>query len=141
MNKPLRQAGVIPYQHRPEGLRVLLITSRETGRWVIPKGNVPPRLTALQAAEREAYEEAGLKGIAGKTPLGVYTYAKRLRTGALRPATVEVFALDVRKQLKKFPERGERRLEWVSPEDAATLVDESGLKLLLLRLAQIRAAA
>jgi 8-oxo-dGTP pyrophosphatase MutT (NUDIX family) len=141
MSKPFRQAGVIPYQLRSEGLRVLLITSRETGRWVIPKGNIPPRFTAQQAAEREAYEEAGLKGIAGKTPLGIYTYAKRLRNGATRPTTVEVFALDVRKQVKNFPERGERRLEWMIPEDAATLVDEPGLKILLLRLAQVQAAA
>jgi 8-oxo-dGTP pyrophosphatase MutT (NUDIX family) len=139
MVKILRQAGAIPYQHQPDGFRILLITSRETGRWVIPKGNVEPGQTARQAAEREAFEEAGLKGATQKTPIGIYTYAKRPGIGPPRPATVEVFALHVLKQLKKFPERGQRRLEWMPPEIAADLVDEPGLKLLLLRLAQIEA--
>jgi 8-oxo-dGTP pyrophosphatase MutT (NUDIX family) len=118
MGKILRQAGAIPYQHQPEGFRVLLITSRETGRWVIPKGNVEPGHTPRKAAEREAYEEAGLKGATQKTPLGIYT---------------------VLKQLRKFPERGQRHMEWMPAETAANLVDEPGLKLLLLRLAQIEA--
>jgi 8-oxo-dGTP pyrophosphatase MutT (NUDIX family) len=139
MGKILRQAGAIPYQHQPEGFRVLLITSRETGRWVIPKGNVEPGHTPRKAAEREAYEEAGLKGATQKTPLGIYTYSKRLRTGPPRPTTVKVFALHVLKQLRKFPERGQRHMEWMPAETAANLVDEPGLKLLLLRLAQIEA--
>jgi len=136
----LRQAGAIPFRHDPEGLRVLLITSRDTGRWVIPKGGVEKGFTAAQAAEQEAYEEAGIKGIISKIPLGIFTYSKRLRPGIAKPATVEVYALQVEKLLKKWPERSERRLEWMPISSAVELVQEPGMALLLLRLEEIEAA-
>jgi len=136
----LRQAGAIPFTNNDDDLRVLLITSRDTGRWVIPKGGVKLGQTALQAAEAEAYEEAGIKGIAQSTPLGIYTYGKRLNAGVVMPTTVEVFALHVTKQLKNWPERAQRRFEWMSAFDAAAAVEEPGMKLLLLRLAEIQSA-
>ena len=79
----VRQAGAIPFRRGPEGLRVLLITSRDTGRWVIPKGHVETGQTAAIAAAVEAYEEAGLVGVMSDFPLGFYTYGKRLRSGGL----------------------------------------------------------
>src|SRR5271156_6796158 len=105
MSDILRQAGAIPFRHDPEGLRVLLITSRDTGRWVIPKGNVDKGFTAAQAAAQEAYEEAGIIGTTAYIPLGIFTYSKRLRSGIAKPSTVEVYALHVEKLLKKWPER------------------------------------
>jgi 8-oxo-dGTP pyrophosphatase MutT (NUDIX family) len=140
MDAILKQAGAIPFRFEADGLRVLLITSRETGRWVIPKGNVPPGLTSARAAEREAFEEAGVKGSLRKPPLGTYAYGKRLPSGLVRPALVTVYALDVQKQVKKWPERGQRRIEWVTVPVAADMVDEPGMAALFLKLAQLQLA-
>jgi len=133
----LRQAGTIPFRRGRDGVEVLLITSRDTGRWVIPKGNVDPGQTAAAAAVRETYEEAGVLGHVTSIPLGIYTYGKRQRSGAAVAATVEVYALEIATQLKKWPERKQRRLEWMDVTAAAGLVQEQGLSLLLLRLAEI----
>ena len=131
----------MPYRKNPGGLEVLLITSRGTGRWVIPKGGVKKGFTPAEAAEREAYEEAGIKGALSPDPLGCFSYNKRLRNGASRPASVEVYAMRVVVELKKWPERAQRRLKWMSIPHAVKLVDEEGMKVLLLRLEQIEGAA
>ena len=140
MKPVLRQAGVIPFRYGPEGLKVLLITSRDTGRWVIPRGGIEKGSTAAQTAEREAYEEAGVKGTISTTPLGSFVYDKRLRAGALSSATVEVYAMRVEKELKKWPEQSERRLQWMSIPEAVEAVEERGMAALLSRLQQIEEA-
>src|ERR1700761_881770 len=98
MDKLARQSGIIPYRLELDGLRVLLITSRKTGRWVIPKGNIGKGHNAREAAEREAYEEAGVRGDVEKVPLGSYTYGKVLKDGTSRPMVVKVFAMHVLKE-------------------------------------------
>jgi 8-oxo-dGTP pyrophosphatase MutT (NUDIX family) len=117
---------------------VLLMTSRDTGRWIIPKGNIKPGTTPSKAAEQEAFEEAGIKGtIASSTPLGMYTYSKTLGSGEARGATVEVYLLKVERQVKNWPERQERKLAWVSAKKAVSRVEEPGVVPLLLRLVEI----
>jgi len=122
-------------------MKVLLITSRDTGRWVIPKGGVDHGHTPTRAAEIEAFEEAGIKGKLHPTPLGFYTYGKRLRSGIVQPTSVEVYALEFEKQLKKWPERSERRFEWMDVSAAVAAVEEQGLGLLMLRLSEIHSAS
>jgi 8-oxo-dGTP pyrophosphatase MutT (NUDIX family) len=91
-NPILHQAGVIAYRIQDGKVRVLLMTSRDTGRWIIPRGNIKPGVTPCRAAEQEAYEEAGVRGtILGSNPLGMYTYSKKLPSGEARAATVEVY--------------------------------------------------
>ncbi|HZT89419.1 MAG TPA: NUDIX hydrolase [Stellaceae bacterium] len=134
----LHQAGVIPYRIVDGKVQVLLMTSRESGRWIIPKGNISTRSTPSKAAEREAYEEAGVRGrIRSRIPLGFYTYFKKLDSGEPRAATVEVYLLRVKEMLKKWPEKGERELFWTSAEEAVGLVDEPGLVPLLTRLMEL----
>jgi 8-oxo-dGTP pyrophosphatase MutT (NUDIX family) len=119
-------------------LQVLLMTSRDTGRWIIPKGNVSAASSPAQAAEREAFEEAGVKGVfVSPIPLGFYTYLKRLESGETRPATVEVYILRVKQQFKKWPEKGERKLAWMSAKKAVRMVQEPGVVPLLLRLIEL----
>src|SRR5215469_16916163 len=114
------------------------MTSRDTGRWIIPKGNIAVGATPAKAAVREAYEEAGVKGRIGRAlPLGFYTYFKRLDTGEARAAAVEVYLLRVEKHLGKWPEKRERKLSWLSPEAAAGLVEEPGVVPLLHRLTEL----
>jgi 8-oxo-dGTP pyrophosphatase MutT (NUDIX family) len=134
MDKVAIQSGVIPYQFELNSLKVLLITTRKKRRWVIPKGNIDAGESTRKAAEREAYEEAGVKGIVGDVPLGFYTYEKALRNGTTQPTTVEVFALHLRKSVKNWPEKGDRKGEWMPPQEAARRVQEPGLAALLHRL-------
>lgn len=136
MNEVARQSGVIPFRFAQDSLQVLLITSRETRRWVIPKGNIGKGRSTRAAAKLEAYEEAGVRGCADNIPLGFYTYRKILADGASQPTVVEVFALHVRKEAKNWPEKAERQTLWTTPQEAAKHVREPGLAVLLLRLAE-----
>jgi 8-oxo-dGTP pyrophosphatase MutT (NUDIX family) len=134
-NTTLHQAGVIAYRILDGKVQLLLMTSRDTGRWIIPKGNIDAGATPAKAAEKEAYEEAGVKGtITRLLPLGTYTYLKKLEAGEVRRAAVEVYLLRVKERLKKWPEKGERKLSWVSTKEAVRLIEEPGLIPLLLRL-------
>lgn len=104
----------------------MLITSRETQRWVIPKGWPMEGLTAAQAAATEAYEEAGLRGIMGEA-IGVYAYAKRLKDLNTRDLSVEVFPMKVEGELTFWPEAQVRRRRWFSREAASSAVEEAEL--------------
>lgn len=117
-------------------LEVLLVTSRETRRWVIPKGWPWPDRSDHRAAAEEAREEAGVRGKARKAAIGGYDYEKRLKHGS-RPVHVDVYLLMVARELDKWPEDTERTRAWFAPNDAATAVDEPELKVLLRRLPEI----
>jgi 8-oxo-dGTP pyrophosphatase MutT (NUDIX family) len=123
-----RQVGALPFRRTSEGgFEVLLVTSRESRRWVIPKGWPMKGRKPYDAAAREAYEEAGLVGQIGKRPLGFYLYEKRLKSRDSVLCQVKVFPLEVRKQLKHWPEQHEREGRWFSPSEAAEAVAEAGL--------------
>ncbi len=130
-----RQCGVIPVRFSPSGvLEVLLITSRGTGRWVIPKGWPMKGRTAAEAAVIEAFEEAGLQGHAGER-LGAYRYLKvGTARGKDRSLTVDVFLMWVDQLLDEWPEQGERERAWFTPGEAAARVSEHGLARMLKRL-------
>ena len=130
--RTIRQIAVLPYRTNEAGLiEVLLITSRETKRWVLPKGNRMKGLKSHEAASHEAYEEAGLIGIACPYAIGTYQYRKNRRNGTSRPATVDIFPFSVTSQLDSWPEKDERELRWFSPADAAASVDEPELRDIL----------
>lgn len=112
-------------------VEVLLMTSRETRRWVIAKGWPIKGLAPNMTASREAYEEAGVEGYVAMRPLGSYVYDKRKPSGRLQPVQVEVYPLQVTVQHDDWPEQFERDKLWLSPQDAAARVDEPGLKALL----------
>jgi len=129
---PAEQFAALPWRRMPDGsVKVLLITSRETRRWVIPKGWPMRGLKPHRAAEREAYEEAGLKGHIGKVAVGTYAYEKRLANGLAVPCEVSVYPLQVTSQRKCWPEMSQRDGRWFSPEEAADLVQEEDLQRLL----------
>ncbi|MDO5657566.1 MAG: NUDIX hydrolase [Paracoccus sp. (in: a-proteobacteria)] len=111
--------------------RVLLITSRGTGRWIIPKGWPMAGRSLAQAAMQEAWEEAGVRGRLDETPIGSYHYDKRHDRGFSVPTEVQVFAVAVHDLAEEFPERDQRRRGWFSALEAADLVDEPGLQEIL----------
>ncbi len=112
-------------------MQVLLVTSRGTGRWVIPKGNIDPRLSPHAAAAMEAREEAGVIGALSPVPLGSYRYRKRRGSGASLMADVEVFPLAVSEELDSWKEQGERERRWFPLARAADVVDEPDLRDLI----------
>lgn len=129
---PIRQVAALPYRPDADGnIRVMLITSRETQRWVIPKGNLIKGLRAHEAAAQEAYEEAGVEGIPCPTQIGTYSYAKRRKTGLIRTVAVDVFPFAVTGQADEWPEQDERTTAWFTLPNAAAAVDEPELKSII----------
>lgn len=150
MNSPLQalRSLIEPVFRRPEfiqsaalclrdgrdGPEVLMITSRGTKRWLIPKGWPMKGRTLAGAAQQEAWEEAGVIGRVHESPIGYYTYHKRHRTGLPLACRVEVFRLDVADLARDWPEKKIRKRRWMRPEEAAAVVDEPELAALLGQL-------
>lgn len=132
--KPLQQFGALAYVEAPGGRLVLLITSRQSRRWVIPKGWPEPGLAPRELVALEALEEAGIAGEVGAMPIGTYTYVKQLRLLSWVRCRVAVYPLHVGVQHLEWKEKPSRTLLWCAPEEAATRVRERGLARLLRRL-------
>lgn len=111
--------------------QVLLVTSRDTGRWVIPKGWLIPGLSAHDSAAREAWEEAGVEGMVLDVPLGLFAYDKVMGAGSSIPCIVSVYPLQVNVLRNRFPESKQRRRKWFTPQKAANKVIEPGLRDIL----------
>lgn len=111
--------------------QILLITSRDTGRWIIPKGWPMDGLTPAQAAAEEAWEEAGVEGRVHPSVLGMYSYNKIMPRQGVLPCVVTVFPLRVKRLLSDFPEQGQRRVKWFSRKKAADRVRESELSQII----------
>jgi 8-oxo-dGTP pyrophosphatase MutT (NUDIX family) len=131
--KPRRQVAALPYVRQKDGLRVLLVTSRETGRLVLPKGWPEKGMKDAAAAELEAFEEAGVKGSVARAPIGSYTYTKIIGPGFALACTVDVYPLAVRKHLRDWPEKSQRERLWLSRGEAALRVAEPALAEILRR--------
>ena len=125
-----QQYAALPWR-QAHGFEVLLITSRETRRWIIPKGWPMPGKSAAESAAQEAYEEAGVRGEMTAQIIGHYGYGKRLRSGAKMRFRVDVFAMEVTEVLEVWPEAHERARQWLSPEEALALVEEPELAALI----------
>ena len=125
------QYAALPYRLKGRQLRVLLITSRETGRWVIPKGWPMNGLKPQEAAAVEAAEEAGIIGEVEDRPLGSYRYLKRLKGDEVIAVQVIVFPFLVETQVEDWKEQGQRTLRWFPYRRAASLVAEPSLARLI----------
>ena len=130
------QFAALPWRLSESGTRqVMLLTSRETRRWVIPKGWPMKKRKPAEVASQEAYEEAGLIGhIVDKRPVGTFHYAKRLANGEVL-CRVRVFLFRVERQLEDWPEKNRRETKWFDAHEAASLVDEGGLAEIIDRFA------
>ena len=133
LTRPKRlQVAALCLRGEGAGREVLLITSRDTGRWILPKGWPIDGLTAPGAALQEAWEEAGVQsGTITAEPLGSYDYDKRLEGGVPVQVEVKVYAVTDVHMADDYPEVDERNRRWMSPSEAASLVDEPGLRDIL----------
>lgn len=129
-----QQYGALCFRYAQDGsdIEVLVITSRESRRWIIPKGWPMNGKKPYEAAAIEAWEEAGVRGKAKKKPVGSYTHLKELDDGNVAPCIVEVFEIEVTEISTDFKEWGQRLFDWVSPSEAARRVREIELKSLLV---------
>lgn len=129
--KPRTQYAALPWRFAAEP-EIMLLTSRETRRWVIPKGWPMKGLKPSAAAALEALEEAGLVGRIDRKPLGSYHYGKRLENGATLWCKVDVFPLEVTRRRKSWLEKRQRVTQWFSYPVAAEKVAEDELRELIL---------
>lgn len=115
-------------EDKPE---ILLVTSRGSGRWIVPKGWPMDGKTPAQSAAQEAWEEAGVIGKAHEQCLGLYSYNKTMAQGVGLPCVALVYPVRVKKLMKDFPEKGQRRRKWYTPKKASTRVQEPELARIL----------
>lgn len=128
------QYGVLPWRVSATGkVEILLITSRDTGRWVVPRGNPMIGYDAHEAAAQEAWEEAGIIGDTDDLPCGTYSYDKRRKRGGIAPTDVSLFPMRVEQEKDDWPERHERTRTWFEQFAAADAVQEESLKTVIRR--------
>jgi 8-oxo-dGTP pyrophosphatase MutT (NUDIX family) len=137
MPSPKKQYAALPYRRQGDNIEIMLVTSRDSGRWIIPKGWPAPGLTPRDSAAREAMEEGGLVGRITAQPIGVYHYDKRSDDGSTMLCAVGVFALQVEEQLTVWPEQDQRQTDWFTLEEAAEAVQEMELRTIIRNLRAI----
>lgn len=114
-----------------QGREVLLVSSLNTKRWILPKGWPMEGRTLAEAALQEAWEEAGVKGAVGAEPVGSFSYQKVVKNGIPVTCRCEVYPVEVSGLDENFPEKGRRKRWWAPLREAAKAVDEPELKALL----------
>jgi 8-oxo-dGTP pyrophosphatase MutT (NUDIX family) len=127
----LRQVAALPWRRRDGKLEILLVTSRMTRRWVIPKGGVMAHLVDMNAARQEALEEAGILGRMRRKSLGTYTYIKIDPNGPSQKCSAKVFALEVVEELTAWPEMRQRKRRWFAIEKAVPRIGERQLRKII----------
>ena len=133
---PNLQFAALPYRRRDGGVfEVMLITSRETRGWIIPKGWPVQRLTPHEIGSARSMGGGGRIGRIGEHPIGVFHYEKQLADGSKVPCTVTVFALEVEQQLTSWPEQDRRSTHWFTSQEAACAVNEPELRAIMQNLA------
>jgi 8-oxo-dGTP pyrophosphatase MutT (NUDIX family) len=128
---PRAQVGALVWRIEKSVLQVLLVNSRDTGRFVIPKGWTETKFSDPEAAANEAYEEAGIQGIIASKPIGRFSYTKIIGPGFALPCVITVFSMEAVTLLSTWPEAHERTRFWMTLDQAAASVDEPELKLLI----------
>jgi 8-oxo-dGTP pyrophosphatase MutT (NUDIX family) len=96
--KPRKQVGAIAYRRTGSSIKILIITSRGTGRWILPKGWPMDNKADSEAALIEAWEEAGVKRIK-EDPVhcGSLQYDKVMKDGSNQPVIMQLFSFEATK--------------------------------------------
>lgn len=136
MKELKQQIAAMPLRWKGDSVQVLMVTTRDTGRWIVPKGWTMKDMKPWAAAAAEAMEEAGVSGHVGKDVFGTFTYDKRLDDGGVIPCLVHVYPMIVKDEHKRWKEKSERKRAWFDVTKAAKLVDEPELADLLRLLAK-----
>nr|AFK46943.1 unknown [Lotus japonicus] len=128
-------SGCIPYRWRKDNtdqmgeaeeiLEVLMVSSPKRDDLVFPKGGWEDDETVLEAACREALEEAGVKGILREIPLGKWEFRSKSSQddlcGMEEGCRGYMFALEVTEELETWPEQKNRARQWLCVKEAFRL--------------------
>jgi 8-oxo-dGTP pyrophosphatase MutT (NUDIX family) len=125
------QCAALPYRATGSKLEIMLVTSRGTRRWIIPKGWPERGLPPHETAAKEAFEEAGILGKVSKRSLGSYPYDKLLGKGQTASCRVQVFAVRVTRQHNHWPEKGQRQTRWYPPAEAVRSIRDPHLRRII----------
>lgn len=125
------QFAALCYRVKGRKVQILLVTTRRTGRWIMPKGWPIDAMTPQQSVAQEAWEEAGVTGRVDARPLGLYSYTKMLDDEDWLPCVAMLYPLRVKSLARDFPEKGQRKRKWVNRKQAAALVGEPELARML----------
>ena len=135
VGEAIRQVGALAYRRvgKKAGapIEIMLVTSRQTRRWIIPKGNIDHGMSPHAAAAQEAEEEAGVRGDIGHDPLGSFTYEKQVVSGLCITAKVVVFPLAVHEVMDEWKESKWRRRKWFPVDEVADAIQEPGLRKII----------
>ena len=134
LQEPKLQIAALPFRQRKK-LEIMLVSTLDSGRWVIPKGWPMKGISSHEAAAQEAFEEAGLVGEIADTAVGQFHYFKRKKNGAVWLCRVEVFPMQVKEQRRIWPAKALRKTKWFPLEQAAMAVSDQELGELLLNWA------
>ena len=130
------QYGALPWRRVNGAIEILLITSRNTRRWIVPKGWPMPERSPRESVAQEALEEAGILGEVAQKPLGWFHYDKVRKSGEVVPCKVQVFPMEVVRQRRTWLEKAARQTQWCSPQEALTHVGEAGLRQIIVKFAK-----
>jgi 8-oxo-dGTP pyrophosphatase MutT (NUDIX family) len=129
------QYAALPFRRKRGGsVEIMLVTSRETRRWIIPKGWPIKGVTPGNLAALEAMEEAGLVGRISDQPVGSYRYDKKRSDGSIVTCSVDTFTLEVEQQMPTWPEKKQRETKWFDVDAAAKAVQEPELRAIIKKL-------
>ncbi len=130
------QYGALPWRRSDDAIQVLLVTTRNTRRWIVPKGWPLVGRTPSESAAREALEEAGVEGEVAHEKLGSFSYSKQRKSGEVVSCKVHVFPMEVVHQRRNWAEKAARETSWCSLEEAIQRVTEPGLRRLIVKFAR-----
>lgn len=134
LRRPARlQIAALCYRVIDGVCEVLLVRTRDTGRWILPKGWPEPDRPAFETAVIEAYEEAGVRGLPDKRAYASFRSYKGLANGLRIRTRVLVFKIESTDVLQRFPEKGQRQVSWIPISEAIERADEPGVKKVLRR--------
>jgi 8-oxo-dGTP pyrophosphatase MutT (NUDIX family) len=136
---PNIQYAALPWRRTEGAVEILLITTRNTRSWIVPKGWPLVGLTPDESAAHEALEEAGVSGEVAKEALGSFHYNKRLKSGDIISCKVHVFSMEVAHQRRSWAEKAARDICWCSLDEALARVKEPSLKRLIAKFAKTSA--
>jgi 8-oxo-dGTP pyrophosphatase MutT (NUDIX family) len=131
------QYAALPWRKTPRGPEILLITTRTTRRWIVPKGWPLKNCTPAECAAYEALEEAGVIGTMAKKAIGTFLYDKHRKSGEIVPCKVEVFPMEVITRRRKWVEMNVRESRWCSCAEAMSLITDAGLLRLIAKFARL----
>ncbi len=128
------QYAALPWRKAKSGIEILLITTSNSRRWIVPKGWPAEGLTPSECAAQEALEEAGVSGHIAPEPLGSFRHYKVRKSGENVLCTIYVFPMEVTQQRQNWPEKNMRDFRWCSVEEALARVKDLALRRLIIKL-------